>query len=151
MNHLGSLGGGTIVCIDCTWRVSCCAVSSGVGSELDNTIRQLSRWRVNSWSEGNCTVRKVSRHCSNHWCWAGMSKQTPSSNRSGRVFSHCADDTESVSILRANIVWGGRQARSHTLIRIPLMELVAPVGSWKYAGCTKEISLKWIKTGIEFK
>lgn len=153
-NHFGSLGGVTF-CIICTFFVNWLALSSGLGSELDSTIRQLKMCRVNSWSTGNWTLRNVSRHCSNHGSVTGISRVVLSagkilkyiwlasgcrlrmellgvpSMRTLVVRSHWANVTESANIFRANIVCGGRQPTSHTLMRMPLIELTVPEMSRK--------------------
>ena len=49
------------------------------------------------------------------------------------TFSHWAEDTDSFNILRAKIVWGGRQFISHTFKRSPLTETLVPALSRKWA------------------
>lgn len=73
VNHFGIFDGVTF-CIICTLCNKLLALSSGFGSELDTTIRQLRKCRVNSWSDGYCTERNNSRHWSNHGSALGMSK-----------------------------------------------------------------------------
>lgn len=155
VNHFGIFGGVTF-CMSWTFLNSTLADSSGFGSELDSTIKQLKKCLVNSWSDGYWTDKYSSRHCSYHGSAIGMSKWVLSANRlnlfvtcdafriikktpglpsirKNFVFSHCDAITVSVSNLRANSVCGGRHPTSHTFNRIPLTELTPPDASRKYA------------------